>query len=136
MTQTDTVGAEFEYTLHESLAVKLIDTLLAMRTRLKPDGNWIKGYSAKDDRGLQVDPAGPNATCWCLSGAVIADSEPYRVSRPVFMLLADAIDGKPGPTYRDVETARDIIIDFNDSSTQEEVISLIDKAIEMARATL
>jgi len=46
--------------------------LMDVRALLNEPARWTKGASARDAAGLDVEPFDPNATCWCISGAMVA----------------------------------------------------------------
>lgn len=48
----------------------LLTDLLKLRQLLTPPGSWIQGKYAADSRGNTRTSTSPEATCWCLEGAV------------------------------------------------------------------
>ena len=38
---------------------------------LSSEKKWTKGCDARNDKGVMVDPAGDDAVCWCLNGAIV-----------------------------------------------------------------
>ena len=48
--------------------------LLKARERLTPVDQWTQGKLARDSARISVWPSAPDAVCWCVEGAIIAES--------------------------------------------------------------
>lgn len=47
------------------------EVLLAAADLIEPEGAWTQGELAHDGDGREADPLGEEATCWCVSGAIM-----------------------------------------------------------------
>lgn len=103
------------------------DTLVQVRELLSDPRRWIQGWDAKNAEGMGEFPDDAHAVCWCLDGAlgkvtVTADGcftgRNYDKARGV---LGDILQARFGDRS---------VITFNDTHKHEEVLSLLDEAIE------
>lgn len=94
----------------------MTDRDILIRARALVARGWTQRTNARDETGRPTDPRGPDAVCWCLSGAV------HRVApdaaRHAYQLLCKALDSPWA-------------VDWNDTPgrTQAEVLELFDRAI-------
>lgn len=88
-----------------------------VRDLLQDPNKWIQGDDAIDIKGGGVDPTDPNACKWCLMGAFLHFKAPQQVRDYIHDLCFEL----KGTGYGR---------GFNDTSTHEQVISLLDKALE------
>ena len=78
---------------------------------LSSEDKWTKGYMARDSKGRRVTPNSPEATCWCVLGAI---SKCYEESSTLDIVdkLSEIIE------YREIGV-------WNDFSTYKKVIDLL-----------
>lgn len=110
--------------------MSVLDDLKQMETLLNGDGRWIKYEEAQDANGKAVLGENPDACCWCLIGAMMRvskDGEHVDLGR--VSDLSNAIYNALG----EVPLNRPTLVSFNDAAntTQDDVLALIRKAIEM-----
>lgn len=55
------------------MTVTTKDILEGVRARLDKPEAWIKQSTALDAKGCPVGPNDPEAVCWCLGGAIVAE---------------------------------------------------------------
>ena len=90
-----------------------LETLKAARAKIAEESNWTQMVLARDGNAIPVAVTSPNATSWCLDGAlqlVSDEDESYKA----YLFLCSLV---PDPVY------------FNDNHTHAEVLALFDKAI-------
>lgn len=106
------------------------DALIAIKSRLSKPGGRIIGQFAENCYGNPVAPTASSATCWCLAGAIANVTRLYPLSSAgVYAALDIAIDATGfKSTQNDLKSK---IIDFNDASSDEAVLSVLDRAIEV-----
>jgi hypothetical protein len=104
------------------------EILVAARELISDPDHWAKGYFAFDKYNQRISPENKQAVKWCLVGA-IRHSEPEgyansiaAAQRIVSDLLADLPDASL-PGYLGL---------FNDQHSHEEVLAVLDEAIEKA----
>jgi hypothetical protein len=103
-----------------------VDLLKSAKAKLEK--GWCQGAGARDSDGCSVAMSGPNAVCWCLSGAMWA--------------TIAASPGEYGDKAEDAawlalqRTVGISIVDWNDAPFREksEVLKVMDLAIEKAGA--
>lgn len=86
---------------------------------IKEPAHWTQNYFAKDEHGLQVDPADPMAHCFCSIGAM------QKVALNNGDTIAKVYD--PRSPYSNIRWAFDIVkgnsaISFNDTHNHDQVI--------------
>lgn len=91
-----------------------IATLVRARERIGVPERWTQKVGARDCNGKWVRSGGPDAVCWCLTGACYADGN-YQAASDAMQLLRTLIGGS--------------VANFNDTHTHAEVIALLDRAI-------
>jgi hypothetical protein len=100
----------------------MIEAFILKRIRhlLSDPARWTRGEMARSMFGAPTDPAGPNATCWCVMGAIHHETkdDPF-LSGSVYQILRVQLQGRA-------------VSEFNDdpTTTHDDLILLIDKAIE------
>lgn len=98
------------------------DVLERAADKLTPDGAWTQGDWAKNAEGESVEPTSPDATCWCVRGALAAASgDEYGIY---------------GPASEYVERLVQLPVHWNDTPgrTQSEVVAKLREAAALARA--
>lgn len=98
-----------------------MDDLVALRALLQD--HWTKGAMGRNAEGVSVASKDPTAVCWCLLGGMVkitggGISDPKR-----FLALRSALNKASGGVG---------LGSFNDTATHEQVLALIDRAIEHA----
>ncbi len=104
-----------------------LEVLRAAREQISDPANWCKGSFAKNYAGKSVQPWDPTACQWCLGGAIGAQDAKTNLMRAqaIWQDLLDLLrtaageDGFVSPAY------------FNDTHTHEEVLALMDRALEV-----
>lgn len=120
--------------------VTTLQVLKAMR-RLLVKG-WTQNFDACDRDGLSVDSGNARAVCWCVLGAYDRVLSKREENPEVLDLLFKASCKnrlrKPDdhPAYTDIGKKKVSILVWNDARrrTKEQVLSMMDKAIDFARA--
>jgi hypothetical protein len=104
---------------------EITDVLVKSRDLITPKGSWTQRTMARDRHGSLVAPRSWDATCWCMSGAVLATcgamTERYW---EVMSVIARTID----PTSTHAETTS-ITFNDDDKRKQTEVIDVFNRAI-------
>lgn len=91
---------------------------------------WTQHHNARDKKGNPVPAWAPQATCYCLEGAIICVAEGESHSTLVFAerILRKQIDEEGfSPVYPSLATWND-----DPERTQEEVLKLADRCIKEA----
>lgn len=71
--------------------LRLARTFKAARELLTAEGAWTQGALARDAHGFVVPYDAPNATCWCLQGALHRVTESYDEWSNAFYTLANEL---------------------------------------------
>lgn len=111
----------------QATALKPSEVLDRAADLIEPRRAWIRGDLARDARGFLRDPLEPEATCWCVAGAIVRaagdpDMSPYRnaiVKRLEALVSPGALIWK----WNDDEKRR-----------KPQVVSALRKAAELARS--
>jgi hypothetical protein len=99
------------------------EVLRAARKRITPRAAWAVGAAARDAKGRKVRVDSPDATCWCLGGALeLASGAPRKRTGLKFVLAG----------IRSVGSCIRSVAGFNDTSTHDLVLAALDRAIELA----
>jgi hypothetical protein len=101
---------------------QLIQDLKATRSNIEK--GWIKGAFAQKLDGEACESINPEACCFCLAGAAINATRDELLSEKRWYALGKALESVIGGS----------IITFNDGDgrTLEEILAVIDQAIEEA----
>jgi hypothetical protein len=115
--------------------IKVVDSFqeatgLLQGARGKIEQGWCQKFLAVDGKGCPVDVDSPNAVAWCISGSLVAvhvDSNAEVLSM-IYWMICRALNERTEyrrslPSYND-EAGR----------TKEDILSLFDRAIELANA--
>lgn len=95
------------------------DILLRVRDRIADPAHWCQGWFAKTATGGFTTHSAPDASQWCLVGAIRKETQGrIMVQREI----SDAFKEYPDQVL--------ILPDLNDEHSHEEVLAEIDKAIE------
>jgi hypothetical protein len=99
-------------------ASHILDVFVAARARIANPERHARGAAARSDTGELVDVASPNATCWCMLGAVLLEcaGDMVRYADCVGVLSDKIPDGG-------------WIAGFNDMRPHEEIVRLLDSII-------
>lgn len=102
-----------------------VEILHRIRGLISDPNHWTKGVFATDQHGAAVPASDPTATCFCVAGAAM------RVRSQIDE--ADLIHFREAKSIMRI-TAGGWLPIFNDDplTTHQDVMSVIDKAIEMA----
>jgi len=95
-----------------------LETLKAARKLISDPNNWIQKVLARDALENEVYPTHPEATCFCMLGALrkaVGDWESYEGPRKELM--------RGFPRFMSIG-------EFNDSHTHAEVLAAFDEAIK------
>lgn len=120
----------------------VVKNLQAARDLLAGEGAWFQGWYAGIGGGVdtELDARDPRATCWCSLGALQkvgvegrGDLDPELFKSPEVQTLSAAINSTGFVAPGDVSVP---VAYYNDAEgrTQEEILAVFDKAIELARA--
>lgn len=99
----------------------VVEVLRAAKERISVESHRCTGASARDRFGEAVLPDHPRAASWSPVGAVIAEG-----NLGAYDLLEDA--------YRALFPARTLSFEIDDSLSQQSVLAVFDRAIELAEA--
>lgn len=103
--------------------------LTEARDLIAEEGRWCQGEEAMNVCQSSVDALSPEATCWCSYGAiVVAASTEKRFSEPQGWAAVVSLSKAMGSQAMHPGGSK--IVDFNDSSTHEEVVAAFNKAID------
>lgn len=102
-----------------------MDILREARSLIENPEHWTQRSNARNKNGDVVGPKSTAATCWCINGAVqkVSGNAIVLYTKSV-NLLSDAARGLFGTTVG--------FTTINDEREHEDVLRLIDKAIELA----
>lgn len=104
------------------------EVLRRVRARLSDPARWTQGTEARNAMGRHVDPEDPDATCWCMLGAVKVEvgagigcdeEASRRFYEAKAVLRAHGGD----------------VVTFNDAGTHADVLALLDRAIAAPEVT-
>lgn len=110
----------------------VLTTLTEARALIDSPEKWTRGAFARNSKGEKVEVYDPNATCFCVLGALIrCESESVdflKTARPLRKAFIEL--GTPAADFEQT------LPGFNDSiaTTHEIVLTAFDKAIEIASA--
>lgn len=105
------------------------EILTGARELIATPESWTKGVFARDASGAKVASSNLQAVCWCLKGALSVAAtaccmgDEFEPLMDAEVLLEKLLGGRPVALWQD-ETQR----------THEEVIALLDRAIETAKS--
>lgn len=104
-----------------------VEILTGVRELLADPAHWTKGVLARNADDFEVEPRDPRAACWCLAGAVTKVAGDYIV-----IPILDDVAMKHGA----VESDNCPFVELNDAdeTTHEEILKVLDEAIEISRA--
>lgn len=95
--------------------MKVLDTLIAARNKIKRPENWTRGTIARDEYGHPVNAWSRKARSWCANGAIIATDAPIDTIERCLRRIEDEMDEN--------------ITSFNDHNDHGTVLAVFDKAI-------
>lgn len=104
---------------------------LLIRARGRIEKGWCQGAYAKNADGDGVGATDPDATSFCIRGAILAVGPlDYSVRSPAYGLLENVVD-------RISQSPCDSLAGYNDAPerTQAEVLAVFDAAIALADPT-
>ena len=81
------------------------DVLAAIAARLSVRTAWTKFAEARRKNGSNCKAKENQAVCWCLGGAVVAETKNTDLQRGVLLMLAGAIKDGPHAVPLNVVTA-------------------------------
>jgi hypothetical protein len=104
------------------------DVLIATKALLHSPAQWTQEAFARNKNGEVISANSPDATCWCLLGAmdkVLRDNNARPAVAEAERIVRNVIRERTGNYWID---------GFNDSefTTHADVLALLDKAIERA----
>ena len=96
--------------------------LIRAREILSDESNWTQDVLAMDSHGCKVEFDSPNATCWCLVGAMKKSSKELYGPCPAIYDAIKFIENEIG----------EYATDWNDHAdrTHQDVINLLSDVIE------
>ena len=109
-------------------AADILPVLVKVRKRISDPKHWTFLTAARDHTGHWVDPNSPHAVCWCVDGAVSAET-PGK-NRNLYRAVTGALDKVAKVAgYTNVT-------DLNDDSSQDHasVLVFLDGVIENLEA--
>ncbi len=107
------------------------EVLIAVRELISDPKRWTQNAYARkgqDKFSMSVHPESKEATCWCMTGAIIKVCDDSSMEAQVIDLLQESMTG-PIPGVM-------LIAIFNDNHTHDEVMALFDKVIGNMDLTL
>jgi hypothetical protein len=107
-----------------------IDILEGVKALLLDPTKWTQaGHMALKEDGEWVDPTSPEATCWCLYGALIKIMMAVIPDRKEYEAIASVVV----ETLYDVIGSSAVLWNDNPSTKHEDVLYILDKSIEHLR---
>lgn len=100
--------------------------LEGVRRRLDSPSAWLQGRSAADKFGFRRHPSDPLATCWCIGGAIQAESQQIadpNALKEALTCVRRAIGSAHVPSWND-----------HPRRSHAEVLGALDHAIKIAKA--
>ena len=103
--------------------VEVLQQLNEMKKLLSDDSRWTKLFYARDANGDSVSPRSDEATCWCISGAIMKVLDCETMVRTGSLLNSSL--------YNILRGQNELLSDFNDCPTTDhsDVMSFIDDAM-------
>ena len=127
------------------MTLSALELLQAAKERLSDPNHWVQHDWARDEHYDTVDPTSPNATCWCLGGALMAaagldrptpwsSENELRLASELLSQLDVIKDACKDLVSANGLTPMDMIVEFNDLhiTTNQQVLEVLDQAIAMA----
>jgi hypothetical protein len=116
----------------------LVDALKDARAIIEDPAKWTRGKAAADASGRFVQPTARDAVCWCVQGALErayggmgTTKEERQATWDAFDLL-DGVAADMDPEFDDDYPEGTASAWFNDHHSHDEVLALIDRAIQKA----
>lgn len=106
--------------------MKIYEYLEQAKEIIKLESNWTQNICARDIEGKDADVHSPNATCWCLDGAIMKVTNfehPNPLRWPEYEKVETFVANSIGRNYAT----------FNDEHTHAEVIAKLDEVIQEAK---
>lgn len=118
--------------LQDSARVRGVQWLRRMKELLQSPDSWTKNAMARNARGQGCSATGPEASCWCLLGALVVveedDAGPGNITArdTAWSAIQHAIHARKDESCLDVTR----IIDWNDDPrvTHSDVLDVLDTA--------
>lgn len=107
--------------------MKTSEILIRARDLIADPARWTQKSSARDAQGSRVNAFANTATCWCSDGALVKATDwptGYEAYGRSSRVLRETVAGMGLDSY----------VDFNDTHTHAEVMTLFDTAIATAQA--
>ena len=105
--------------------MKTSEILIKARDLIADPAQWTQKASARDAQGTRKNAFADTATCWCSDGALVRVSnqpaDPSKYSRA-------------GAALREAAGGHSYVVEFNDTHTHAEVMTMFATAIATARA--
>lgn len=99
------------------------DILIKTRNKISDPNRWTKEQLAKDKDGNYTSPTAPDATCWCIAGAVMTTGIGITGEVEIFDYLNKKANALRNDTTFHIAT-------LNDEFTHEQVMAFLDAIIE------
>lgn len=94
-----------------------LEAIKAVRKLITDPKHWTQGAFARDANGNSTDTCGPNATCWCIAGAITkVDIDAKGINGDIYGELAKSTEG-------------DGIVYVNDNLGHKAILNVINKTI-------
>lgn len=104
--------------------MKTSEILIKARDLIADPAQWTQHANARDEEGISTNTFSEQATCWCSDGALVkASNQPENHSE--YQRAGAALkEAAGGQSY----------VEFNDTHTHAEVMTMFDTAIATAQA--
>lgn len=98
--------------------MKISEILFKAADLIEPEGAWTQGALARGADGEPVEPEDRDATCWCISGALmrLSDGQFYELIKPVERVIG----GRIIPAWNDTKgrTQAEVVAKLREAATK------------------
>lgn len=117
--------------------MSLPQALSDVRVLLQKSSSWTKGTVARDAAGWPCSPTADSATKRSIVGAVDSIARAAKGGERVYFALSEVLANRLGHSLIDCEYRSEIAVPllaaFNDMTTHEGVLRLIDEALDQTK---
>ena len=113
--------------------MKPSELLIKAKAVIADPKHWTKGWYAHNAEGQDVEPAEPDAVCWCSLGAIVKVAHEEGVKDIRFKATEYLDKATEYLAKVSAECGYNGIPDFNDNSSHEAVMKAWDRTIKLAK---
>jgi hypothetical protein len=89
-----------------------MNIFLRAAERLSKPGAWTQDASARDAHGIPVGSKSPDATCWCLLGAIVAEAKTRQHEARAILRLNEEVGYRSASQFNDYQTSVEPVLDL------------------------